>query len=85
MTARDLYDDRVRRLPAIEQLRLAMVILEELAGRDDAASQTEQALLQQVQSSTPSNADLLRLAATHQPPQSWWDGDDDPFSAEKPQ
>jgi len=67
MTVREIYERGVKPLPAIDQLRLASLILSQLtqSGVDDLADQIRKA--------TPSNDQLLKLAATHAPPQSWWD------------
>jgi hypothetical protein len=67
MTVREIYERGVKSLPAIDQLRLASLILSQLtqSEADD--------LAEQIRKATPSNEHLLELARTHVPPQSWWD------------
>jgi len=78
MTVREVYDRGVKNLPAMEQLRLASLILEQLTHSEPAAAGN---LMEQISLNTPANTTLLQLAATQVPPQSWWDETDDPTVA----
>ncbi len=78
MTVRDIYERGIRDLPAMEQLRLARLILEQLTDGEPTAGQD---LNGQIRRNTPSNSLLLDLAARHGPPQTWWDEDDDPTAS----
>jgi hypothetical protein len=75
MTVRELYDRGIRDLPVVEQIRLASLILDGLSRSETMA---EQELSERIRSLTPANSILMNAAATHGPPQEWWDAVDDP-------
>lgn len=80
MTARQIYDQDIRSLPAMERLRLARLILDELRQSPEAQ---DEVWAEEIRKATIPNEQLLELAKAHQPPQSWWDDSDAPFSAGK--
>ncbi len=77
--AHQVFDQSVRPLPRSERLRLAALILEELAdegeiaGPSDSSEEVDaRARAEQV---TPRTADLERLIASGVRPETWHDGD----------
>lgn len=75
MTVQEIYDRGIKDLPAHEQLRLASLILDQLTRSETGSGQE---LSDEIRQNTPLNAVLLNAAATHGPPEAWWDADDDP-------
>lgn len=83
MTAQEIYDHGVRSLPAIERLRLARMILDELRTSRQAQDELGEVWAEEIRKTTLPNEQLLQLAQTRVPPQSWWDETDDPFAPDQ--
>lgn len=80
MTVHEIYERGIEKLPAMERLRLATLILERLTESAEAQRELGEAWAEQINRVTLPNRTLLQLAAKHQPADAWWDASDDPFT-----
>ena len=83
MTALEIYEHGIKELSAMERLRLVRMIIDQLTESPQAQEELAAAWAEQIAQATIPNAELLRMAEKRQPPQTWWDEAEDPFSPEK--